>query len=437
MGNCNCRRNVAALAAYLALSAPVLAINGTPTWFQSEVGLPLVSSYVSTPTLAFDHYGSAAVSWSSVSQVGGTHSVRYSQFLGFGQWHTRELASSVGAGMRTSLSFDRSERPSVAWVNTNGSVQASFNLGAPQELTATGAHFNNPVVSLSHDLAGTLRGMYARETAGNLFEIGYTTGSFTNANMTTLSGVTSIVDAAMLADDRGLRQVAARVNLTAGDQGLVLASEPFGGGTWPAVTHIVADNVTGVDLAMDPTDGRMAVAYTTRDDTSGISKLYYSKFNGFSMQTTELASSAAFRYEDVSLAFDFSDGLPALAYERKNIGSGAEELMFAYRDNVMWQLPAAAVDGTISMEAPGNKARGPSLAFDDFGTSWPAIAYADSDGSLNVAFDPPVPEPGTLLMFLAMITMGRSKKSRPGAAQTPSRAFVARARGGMIRARIS
>jgi hypothetical protein len=160
------------------------------------------------------------------------------------------------------------------------------------------------------------------------------------------------------------------------------------------------------------------VAYTTRDNTSGVSKLFYSKFNGFSMQTQELASSATFRYEDVSLAFDFSDGLPALAYERKNLGSGAEELMFAYRDNVMWQLPATAVDGTISMDAPGNKPRAPSLAFDDFGTSWPAIAYVDKDTMsgqerLHVAFDPPVPEPGTLgLLVIPFVARRRHFRRR-------------------------
>ncbi|HKQ48461.1 MAG TPA: PEP-CTERM sorting domain-containing protein [Phycisphaerae bacterium] len=401
------------LVVAIALAGPAYGINGTPTWFESEVGVPLASSYVSTPVLAFDHYGSAAVSWSSVSQVGGAHSVRYSQLQGFGQWNTRELASAVGSGLRTSLSFDRSERPSVAWVNQNGSVQASFNLGAAQELTATGANSTNPIVSLSHDLAGSLRGMYSRTTpTGNLFDIGYSGTLFSNASMTTLSGVTSILDAAMLADDRGLRQLAARVTLSAGNQGLVLASEPFGGGSWSAVTHVAADNVTGVDLAMDPTDGRMAVAYSTRDN-AGVSKLYYSKFNGFSMQTTELASSTnTFRYEDVSLAFDFSDGLPAIAYERKNTGSGAEELMFAYRDSVMWQLPVSPVDGTISMDAPGNKIRRPSLAFDDFGTSWPAIAYADSDGSLNVAFDPPVPEPGVLGLVIVGLAVVIQRRRR-------------------------
>lgn len=412
MNRSHCVKTLVVVVAMLAPAAPVFGINGTPTWFESEVGLPLASSYVSTPVLAFDHYGTPALSWSSVSQVSGANSVRYSQLLGLGMWNTRELANGLELGLRTSLSFDRSERPSVAWVNGNGSVSASFNLGAAQELTPTGANFTNPVVSLSHDLAGTLRGMYSRETAGNLFDIGYSGGTFSNATMTTLAGVTSIVDAAMLADDRGLRQVAARVNLTAGNQGLVLASEPSGGGSWPSITHVTADNVTGVDLAMDPTDGRMAVAYTTRDNTSGVSKLYYSKFSGFSMQTTELASSASFRYEDVSLAFDFSDGLPALAYERKNTGSGAEELMFAYRDNVMWQLPSTAVDGTISMDAPGNKMRRPSLAFDDFGTSWPAIAYADSDGALNVAFDPPAPEPGTLMLLALTVALPRRRRVR-------------------------
>jgi hypothetical protein len=392
---------LAAVLVFPATSAR--GVNNAPNWTESEVGLPLASSYASTPVLAFDHYGTPAVSWSSVSTAGGNNSVRCSQLLGLGMWNMRELANGTGLGLRTSLTFDRAERPSVAWVNIDGSVNASFNFGAPQSIAASGANFNNPVVSLSLDLAGSLRGMYGRTTAGNLFDIGYSGGTFSSSNMTTLSGVTGILDAAMVADGRGLRQVAAWANLTAGNQGLVLASEAPGGGVWSSATFASADNVTGVDIAMDPIDGRIALAYSTFTNSGTVSKLFYSKFDGISMQTTQLATSATFRYEDVSLAFDLADDHPAIAYERRNTVSSAEELMFAYRDNAsVWQLPATAIDSTISMDGFGNKPRRPSLAFDDYGTTWPAVAYVDSDGSVNVAFDPPaVPEPGTLALLLA------------------------------------
>lgn len=389
-----------------------IGVNNAPQWTESEVGTPLASSYASTPVLAFDHYGTPTVAWSSVSTAGAANSIRYSQLLGLGLWNTRELANGIGLGLRTALTFDRAERPSMAWVNLDGSVSASFNFGASQTVSASGGNFSNPMVSLSSDLAGTLRGMYGRASAGNLFDISYTSGNFSGANMTTLPGVTGLLDAAMVADGRGLRQVAARANLSAGGQGLLLASEPVGGGAWSSATFASADNVTGVDIAMDPTDGRMALAYTTNQD-SGLSKLFFSKFNGISMQTTELASSNSLRYEDVSLAFDLADGRPAIAYERKNTVGGAEELMFAYRDNLsVWQLPATAIDSTISMDGFGGKPRRPSLAFDDFGTSWPAVAYVDSDGSLNVAFDPPAPEPATLGLLGMGILITRRRRQK-------------------------
>lgn len=401
------------MAAVLGTATRVWGVNGTPSWFESEVGTALTSSYVTTPTLAFDHYGTPSVSWSSASQVGGPNSVRYSQLLGLGLWNTREMANGISIGLRTALTFDRAERPILAWSNSNGSVNASFNLAASQELTASGANSINPALSLSLDRAGSLRGMYSRSAAGNLYDIGYSGSSFTNSNMTTLPGVTNVFDVAMVADGRGLRQVAARAGLTVGGEGLIISSEPSAGGTWSSATLATADDITGVDIATDPTNGRMALVYTTYQN-SGVSKLFYSEFNGFSMLTTELATSSSFRYEDVSLAFDFSDGQPAIAFERKNTGSGAEELMFAYRDGLsVWQMPPTPVDGTILMDAPGGKLRRPSLAFDDYGTSWPAIAYVDSDGSLNVAFDPPVPEPASLVCFCMCLFLagGRRKKS--------------------------
>ncbi len=399
-------------AVILGSVAPVLGVNNAPLWTESEVGTPLANSYASTPVLAFDHYGTASVSWSSVSTAGAANSIRYSQLLGFGLWNTRELANGIGLGLRTALTFDRAERPSVAWVNLDGSVSANFNFGTTQTVSASGGNFSNPVVTLSMDLAGTLRGMYSRASTGNFFDIGYTGGTFSGSSMTTLSGVTGVLDAAMVTDGRGLRQLAARANLSAGGQGLMLASEPVGGGTWSSTIFATSDNVTGVDVAMDPTDGRMALVYTTSLN-SGLSKLFYSKFNGISMQTMELASSNTLRYEDVSLAFDLADGHPAIAYERKNTVGGAEELMFAYRDNLsVWQLPATAIDSTISMDGFGGKPRRPSLAFDDYGTSWPAVAYVDSDGSMNVAFDPPAPEPATLgfLGLGALIIRRRQKR---------------------------
>ena len=126
-----------------------------------------------------------------------------------------------------------------------------------------------------------------------------------------------------------------------------------------------------------------------------------------SIATTEILSFNTFRYQDVSLEFDRSDGRPAIAFERRVNSTSAQELWYAYLNaSSVWQT--SLIDSTISLDAPdGNMPRGPSLAFDDYGTSWPAVAYVDSNGALNVAFDPPAPEPsclaaGTLVAVLSI-----------------------------------
>jgi len=389
------------LAAFLSSGTSVLGIDGTPTWSLSQVSEAVADYEVSTPVLAFDHYGTASVSWSSVSQMAQSNTAYHSQFLELGLWTHREVASGNDVGLRTALSFDRAERPTIAWLNGSGAISADFNGGAPQEFV-TGANTTNPVLSLSHDLAGNLRGMFGGATPGEFFSIDYSGGVFSSEQLATIGGLDAVADAALTTDYRGLRQIVARAELTVGEA-VVIASEPPGGGDWPSAQFATADAVGGVDIAVDPTDGRMALAYTTSEGET--SELHYSKFNGISWETTSLASSPATSYvfEDVSLAFDRDDGLPAIAYERRGFTPSEEELLFAYLDaSEEWQT-GLAVDGSISMNSSDGKPRGPSLAFDDYGTSWPAISYVDDDGSLMVAFDPPVPEPGVMGLLCAGI----------------------------------
>jgi hypothetical protein len=208
-----------------------------------------------------------------------------------------------------------------------------------------------------------------------------------------------LMDAAMVADGRGLRQIVARVELSAGSEAVMAASEAPGGGPWSSGSLFTANTVSGVDIAVDPGDGNVAVAYSTFDGVN-TSKLFFAKFNGFAMETTEVRSSTQHRFEDLSLAFDLADGLPAIAVEHKDIGLGQDQLALIYQDGAMiWQT--SIIDSAISFDAPGGLQRRPSLAFDDFGTSFPAVAYVDNDEVLTVAFDPPVPEPSTVMLILS------------------------------------
>lgn len=397
---------IAPLGFCLACPFVVLATSGTPTWSLSLVSTVDPNSYASAPDLAFDHYGTPSISWSAASNIGGPNSVRHSQLLGLGIWSNREMFSASGAGVRTAISFDRSERPAVAWINDNGAVQGQFNYGSNQSVSPAGAMTLPPVLSMYYDLTGTLRGMYSTSTAGVFSSIGFSGSSFTSGALTTISGVSNVYDAKMAVDGRGLRQLAARTALSAGGQALSLASEPpSGGSAWPSSNFVVADAVDGVDVELDPADGRLAIAYTTYTAGTNTSRLFYSKFNGGSVATTPVLSSTSERYQDVSLAFDRADGRPAIAYERKVTATSAQELWYAFLNaSSAWQT--SLVDATISVDLANAMPRGPSLAFDDYGTSWPAIAYVDANGSLNVAFDPPAPEPGTVVLVSVFLIFG-------------------------------
>ncbi len=395
--------------AVMVTTCPTWAVDGTPSWFESTVATIPGGFYASSPDLAFDHFGTPSVSWSQAANPTGTNTVHLSQLLGLGLWSTETFASGVDTGLLTALSFDRAERPTVSWVNGDGTVQASFNHLAPMAV-GSGAATAKPIVSLAHDLAGDLRGLYGRSSTGNFFGIGYSGGSFSSGDLFTMSGLSSVLDAAIVSDQRGMRQVAARGILSGGEEAVLIASEPPGGGNWPIGQLATASSVSGVDIAIDPTDGRPALAYTTFDGVT-TSRLFYSKFTGFTMQTTQILSSTTSLFEDVSLAFDFSDGRPAIAFERRTFAPFAQEVLFAYRDaGANWQT--SLVDSTVSLDAPTGRPRRPSLAFDDYGTSFPAIAYVDSDGSLNVAFDPPVPEPATACLVMLAIGLGGARRFR-------------------------
>jgi hypothetical protein len=363
------------------------------------VATPAANQYVSTPDLAFDHYGTPSTSFSLINTT-GSNSVQHAQHTSLGLWSSRELANGVGVGIRTAIAFDRSERPSIAWVNTTEAVQGQFNYGTNGSV-GTAANATRPIINMNYDLAGNLRGMYGGSSSGDFSSISYNGTTYSSAAMASIPGVNIVYDAQMTVDNRGLRQIAARTNLTGGGQALALLSEPAGG-PWATSNLALADFVDGASIATNPLDGSLAVAYSTYNASTNTSKLIYTKFSGNSSTTTEILSFNTFRYQDVSLAFDRSDGRPAIAFERRVNSNSAQELWYAWLNaSSVWQT--SLVDSTISMDAPeGSMPRGPSLAFDDYGTSWPAIAYVDSNGALNTAFDPPAPEPAFLPLLLVL-----------------------------------
>lgn len=401
------------LIAMLSLVHPAGAVDGTPTWFYSSVAAPPANMFVSSPSLAFDHYGVPSVSWSVTRDTGVGNTVYRSNTSGLGFWTHHTVEAATGAGIMTSLSFDRSERPTVAWVNGDGVVKTLFNNTTLQTIAASGANVNRPALSISHDLTGTLRGVYSTQTAGGMMGFNGANGSHTTGSLGTIPGVSHLFDLRLTTDHTGRRHAVAGARLTSGTGAVIVASEPIGGGSWTSSVLATADDIKGVAIATSPTDGKIALAYTTLDSATNTSRLMYTKSTGTMLITTQVQSSTTAVFEDIDLAFDRSDGRPAIAYEQKVASPFAQQIQFAYLNaSSAWQT--SLIDATASLDNAMGLPRRPSLAFDDYGTSWPAVAYIDADGSLMVAFDPPgaAPEPTALaLLLMSLFPLARRRRA--------------------------
>ncbi|MBX3396056.1 MAG: hypothetical protein KF841_11885 [Phycisphaerae bacterium] len=403
---------VVTLIMTLSFQRSASAIDGTPTWLYSPVGAPPANMFISSPSLAFDHYGVPSVAWSVTHNTGVGNTVYRSNTSGLGFWTHHTVEATTGAGILTSLSFDRSERPTVAWVNGDGVVKTLFNNTTLQTIAASGANVNRPALTISHDLTGTLRGIYSTQTAGGMMGFSGANGSHTTGSLGTLPGVSNVFDLRLTTDHTGRRHAIAGARLTSGANAVIVASEPISGGSWTSSILATADDVKGVAIATSPTDGKIALAYTTLDSTTNTSRLMYAKSTGTMLVTTQVQSSTTAVFEDIDLAFDRSDGRPAIAYEQKVTSPFAQQIQFAYMNaSSVWQT--SLIDATASLDNAMGLPRRPSLAFDDYGTSWPAVAYIDADGSLMVAFDPPgaAPEPAALAL-LAMCVFPLARRRR-------------------------
>lgn len=381
-------------------------VDGQPVWQQSVVAGPTVDEFVSSPSLAFNHLGMPSVAWSSVGVFTGTGTVYRSEMSNLGLWAHRQVAAGIGVGTATALTFDRTERPIVTWTKNWLEVYADFNDGQVVQMVASDAGVDSQALSISHDLAGNLRGVYGGNAGTDLKSIGFSGSTFSSLSLTSFPTVDHIVDAQLATDHTGLRHVIARTQLSDGTASVSVASEPSFGGTWPTATLTNAEGVGGVSIATNPATGRIGIAYTTQN--AGLSQLVFAEVDGFALQSTVLRQTSTSVYQDVSLAYDRTDGRPAIAFE-EDILAGGEALQFAYRDGAdAWQT--SLIDDSISIDVD-DAVRKPSLAFDDYATSYPAVAYVDDDGALTVAFDPPAaPEPAALApLCLAALFLRRRR----------------------------
>lgn len=397
----------AVMVASLFLTSRAIAISGTPTWdFSAIAPDPGGNLYISSPELAFDHYGTAAVTWSQADRFDvATNTMNHSSLTPLGIWSHRVMATGVRVGLTSSISYDRAERPHVGWMNGSGTMSLSFNFGSTQNPAMTPTpHTTTPLLTLKHDIAGTFRGMYAGATAGQLGGVTWNGSSYSTSLLATVANVGAVDSLDFTIDHRGLRHAILDGRTQSGSNPAVfLASEPANGATWVSMVLTTADDVGGVDIATNPTTGRVAIAYTVRNAST--SRLFYGESTGTSLTPVEVLSTPI-ELGDISLAFDLTDGQPAIAYE----DTSGSQLILAYRSaGGTWST--SLVDDSISISAFDGRRRAPSLAFNDYGTGWPAIAYVDADGSLRLAIDPPgVPEPSTIaLLLVAAVLVNRRR----------------------------
>lgn len=399
-------RFVLLVAISLFFASRAFGIDGTPVWFPSVVASPTVDEQFRKPTLAFDHYGGASVVWSKIAntQIG---TVYRSERLGIGGWAHRQVASGIGVGSSTTLSFDRAERPLVGWTVSTGQIHCDFNDGQVVQMVGSNSNNIRPDIQFHHDIAGNLRGLYSTQGDGGT-GIAFSGSTFTTQSQFSIAAIDEIREIDITTDHTGLSYAIARVRQNNADETVAIASETTFPGAWPITNIVTTDGIGGVSIATDPTDGRIAFAYSTFDDNTNTSKVFYSKFNGLTLDTIELLSAGDRFYGDLDLAFDPSDGRPSLALE-ESLFTGADRLLFVY-DNGSPNWQTSLVDDSILAGDLNNMLR-PSLAYDDFGSTYPAISYIDGDGSLIVSFDPPVPEPATVtgLLVIGMLSLRRRR----------------------------
>ncbi len=384
------------------------AVGGTPSWSIVTVHEVGPGYFPGAPCLAFDHYGVPGVSWARVPIGSGATTVQYSRPTALGMWVHHTVASGDGVGLRTALAFDRAERPVVAWTSSGGSLSARYNFASTQ-MVAGDIDSYHPNISIYFDPAGELQGVFTKASAA-FHGMTYDGPDFETTPLFQPAAGGSIDDCDMVTDHQGYRHVIARESFIGDDDNVLLASESAAG-AWFYDRSIKADAIRGVDIAVNPLTDGVGYAYSIFDSDTAESKLCYSEFNGISIDTTEIFSSIDMSFEDLSLAFDPVDGRPAIAYERFSVAPYANAVRLAYLDeSLTWQ--DSLIDDTVSLTAPFNMMRKPSLAFDDYGTSWPAVAYVDEDNSLNIAFDPPgaAPEPATAVLLLVSLAVWQRRR---------------------------
>jgi hypothetical protein len=368
--------------------------------------------------MAFDHYGVPSIA--SADERGDVVFAR--QVAGAG-WQNTTLDFDVGA-MGASLAFDRREMPADAYGANDGLHLQRFvpGSGFVNELldnsVASGFSWTNgtsvafdllgsPAVAAGAEFGGENSVRYISDSNGD--------GALTSADLLQLAGGSEsrptltfdnlnrpVIGCSYFSDGtepNGDADVLVR------DAFLQFFSIGIQGNAEPGLT-----DERNVSVAIDPDDGLPAVAWTNPEDR----QLWYAKWDPLNnLWDSDLVDTAPLGAElgNESLAFDPGDGHPAISYS-DNRG----RVNFAWNNGTTWNRQLIQNTGFMTYSRT-------SLAFNEFGHGFPAIAYiADDPAAANdllwFTVDPPaaVPEPVTsvLLMGVAagLVQLGRFRVSK-------------------------
>jgi len=402
------------VAAIIALSiAGILASPGfgigttAPSWEPRQlVAERLEPAYppsrFDSVSLAYDHWGHPGLAYTLTDNNLALSELYYARHMtGFG-WGSRPLVESEAPLGSASMAFDRHERPAIgyreglaSWTgaswsfnSTEGGGRLAFDLYGTAAIAQ--ARTAEPPMESVRFLAGPrdAGGFDTVETVAEWHSGGAATTTVHGLAFDALNRPIVAYSAPDPADPYGAAEIALAIKdpavgwmTTTLDR--VSPQEP-----WEPIPSIHAS------LAIDPDTGIPVVAYSV-DGAEG-SELYYIEWNGSAWNRSVLASGGRLP----SLQFDPGDGHPAVAYV--DAATGALEL--SWHDGDLWQ--SQTVDDQVRVSGA------PSLAFNDYGTGFPSIAYFTDNfdamppeafrSSLYFIEDPaPLPEPSAFgLLFL-------------------------------------
>ena len=393
----NARGILAAIVIFAFAAGGARALDSDPVWEPPEQvtysgATNRYQHLGSDRILAFDHHGFPAV---GVHLSGSANRPAcFRRVPGFG-WSEDYADASGSEGAYPSLAFDRYERPAISYVD-GGSDQVKYAAwdGAAWNAAVvdTGVNSGYGCTALAMDLYG--RPAIAYVATGGVVKFVMDTdgdGDWSDETKQTVSETTSNRWPSLAFDPLNRPMIAFHNDSV---DNLCFAVKDNVQSVWRVKT-VDAAGTTGwyPSLAIDPDNGYPAISY---QDASA-SALNYAWWDGEAWQIDEGVATWG---ESSSLAFDPADGRPAIAF------AAGGDLRFAWHDGSNWHLQT--VSTAVSYY--------PSLAFNEYGTGWPAIAFLDQQNTVYYTEDPPdVPEPATLSFLLigaaALLRLRRRRKA--------------------------